>query len=432
MNMASQIPVVDFAKVAELGNELLVQLNELREAAPVSWNESMQAWVIAGYREVSDGFLGKLPLSCVRIHRAFNHIPQEEQERHFPRILRALPTWVLNSDAPRHTRLRLLMLSAFSRKVVESIRPFAHATIKEALDRAAEKGRVEFIDEVARRITGHVVMHFLGIPDRYWPDLERWSYSINVAFGTARSNLEIMIEAEQALIEMQEVFAEQIEVRQKTPNGDFLSELVTARDGEDRLSTEELYGVLLVSLIAGHDTTMNTMGLGLVALVQKPEVRVELLSGRHDLTTMLMELMRYIAMSSAFPRIAAADFEWHGHQIKAGDTVVLMIAGANRDPRVFPDPEDVDFEANPADKVLSFGTGKHHCIGHFLAKMQLGEFFPEMFRRFDVEILDDDLKWWPVLSQRGLESLNVKLTPRADAGPVAAAPDAAPGCPLHG
>jgi cytochrome P450 len=432
MNMRSGIPVVDLSKVAELGNELLVQLNELREAAPVSWNDSMHAWVVTGYKEVSDGFLGKVPLSCVRIHHAFTHIPKEQQEAHFPRILQAIPTWVLNSDAPRHTRLRLLMMSAFSRKVVETIRPFARKTIDKVLDRAAAKGEVEFIDEVARAITGRVVMHFLGIPDRYWDDLERWSYSINVAFGTARSNLEILIEAEQALIEMQQVFAEQIEERKRVPTGDFLSELVQARDGEDRLSTEELYGVLLVSLIAGHDTTMNTMGLGTVALVQKPEVRSEILAGKHDLTSMLMELMRYVAMSNAFPRIAAQDFEWHGNEIKAGDTVVMMIAGANRDPRVFPNPENVDFDQHSADKVLSFGAGKHHCIGHFLAKMQLGEFFPELFRRFEVQILDEELVWWPVLSQRGLQHLNVRLVPRAEAKRRSDPDDAADEkCPFH-
>ena len=412
-DMTAAIPAVDFTRVAELGDTLLGELNDLREAAPIAWNDSLHAWVVSGYDEVNEAFLGRQPLSCVRLHHAFKHFPQEVQEREFPRMLKALPTWVLNSDPPRHTRLRLLMLNAFSRKVVESVRPFAQATIAQVLDKAAAAGTVEFIDDIARSITGRVIMHYLGIPESCWGDLERWSYAINVALGTGQATVAQMHDAERALIEMQEVFAAEVEKRESAPNGDFLSELVHARDGKDRLTLEEIHGILLVSLIAGHDTTMNTMGLSVVALSRHPQAKDELLNREGDLVPKLMELMRYVAMSTTQVRIASEDFDWQGNAIKEGDTVAMMIAAANRDPRMFGCPEAIDFGgANPADKVLSFGGGRHHCIGHFLAKMQLGEFLTAFFARFDVEILDDPLVWWPVLSQRGLAHLNLRLTER--------------------
>lgn len=403
------IPQADFTRVAELGDDVLREINALRDAAPVAWNDSLRSWVVSDYREVNEAFLGRKPLSCVRLHQAFAHFPEDLQRAEFPTVLEALPNWVLNSDPPRHTRLRLLMLNAFSRKIVERVRPFAQSTIADVLDDAAAKGQVEFIDEVARAITGKVIMHYLGIPEACWHDLERWSLDINYAFGAGLATIERMRAAERSMIEMNAVFDAEIARREADPTGDFLSELVHARDGADRLTTEEIRGVLLVSLIAGHDTTMNTMGLSVIALARNPEARAELLNSDGEYTAKLMEVMRYVAMSTMQIRIASEDFDWAGNAIKKGDVVTMMIAGANRDPAVFGSPEQINFHDNPADKVLSFGGGRHHCIGHFLAKMQLGEFLSAFFGRFDVAILDDRLEWWPVLSQRGLKHLHIAV-----------------------
>jgi len=410
---ASRPSQVDLTRVAELGDDILREINNLREVSPVCWNDSLHSWVVSDHENVNEAFLGRKPLSCVRLHQAFNHVPADIQQREFPHVLEALPTWVLNSDPPRHTRLRLLMLNAFSRKIVERIRPFAQATIADILDEVAVKGQVEFIDEVARAITGKVIMQYLGIPAEYWKKLERWSLDINYAFGTGQASLDRLRAADRSMVEMNEVFDREIARREAEPSGDFLSELVHARDGDDRLTTEEIRGVLLVSLIAGHDTTMTTMGLSVVALTRNAEARSQLLNGKGDYTDRLMELMRYVAMSTMQIRIADEDFEWCGNSIREGDVVTLMIAGANRDPSVFPSPERIDFDQNPSGKVLSFGGGRHHCIGHYLAKMQLGEFLHAFFRRFEVEILDDPLEWWPVLSQRGLKHLNLSLTEMA-------------------
>ena len=200
-------------------------------------------------------------------------------------------------------------------------------------------------------------------------------------------------------------------MRRATPSQDFLSEMVTARDGADRLSDEEIIGVCVVVLIAGHDTTMNSMALGTVALVRHPQAREYLLGNPDSLSNSIMELARFIAMSTMQPRVVSADFEWHGQQLRQGDYVLLMLAGGNRDPRVFPDPETLDM-TRPTEMSLVFGTGIHHCIGHLLAKMQLGELLPELFRRFDVEILPNGIEFSPVLSQRGLTRLDVRLRQR--------------------
>jgi pimeloyl-[acyl-carrier protein] synthase len=408
---------LDFTLSAELGNDLLARINALREAEPIAWNDSVNGWIVSRYEDVLDGFAERVPLSCVRFQRCYEHISPEDRSRLLPLTTSTVPNWVLNSDPPRHLRLRKLMLPAFSKRVVEGMRQYVQSVIRTVLAEAAQREEVEFVNEVARAITGRVIMKLIGIPEENLRRLAQWSWNLNVGFGSARPSIEVLMAAEQSLAEMGALFEEQIAIRRLEPRDDFLSSLIQARDGNDALSTEELVGILYVTLIAGHDTTMNTMTLGLVTLVNNPAAVEQLFGAEQNNVGVLMEVMRYVAMSTAFPRIAKQDFKWRGQKIRAGDTIFLMIAGANRDPRVFPDPEAVDVAANPSDKVLSFGSGPHHCIGHLLAKMQLGELFPYLFSEYRVRLLDEKLDFTPALSQRGLEHLRVKIETKAGAGP---------------
>jgi cytochrome P450 len=129
----------------------------------------------------------------------------------------------------------------------------------------------------------------------------------------------------------------------------------------------------------------------------------------------IMELQRVVAMSTTQGRVVAKDFTWRGHDFKKDQLVYLMVAGANRDPKVFENPERIDFHRPQHDNVV-FGPGLHHCIGHLLAKMQLTEFFPALVDRFDgMQILDDELDWGTMIGFRGLQSLRVRMIPRARA-----------------
>ena len=402
----------DFDQVAELGDQLLQQINALREAAPVVWSKKSGAWVVTRHEDLVLAYSGQLPLSNVRYEPAFLAVPAKERARRFPQTMRTIGYWPVFTDPPLHTRLRKLLTRAFSRKVVEDIRPFARDTIRQVLDRAGDKREVEFIDDVARAITAPVIMHLLGVPQSTRPRLEAWSRALNVALGSAQSSPPALDEMERAVDEMTRLFEQEIARRREKPSEDFLSQMVLAREGSDKLSDEEIIGVCIVVLIAGHDTTMNSMGLATVALARHPEARRYMLEHPEAIGNCVMEVARYIAMSTMQPRVVSADFAWHGQQLRKGDYVLLMIAGANRDPRVFRDPEVLDMTRS-TEHALVFGSGLHHCIGHLLAKMQLGELLPELFGRFDVEILDRRPEFGKVLSQRGLVRLNVRLLPRA-------------------
>jgi cytochrome P450 len=405
---------LDFHRVAELGDRILEQINAVREAAPIVWSENSKAWIVARHADIVEAYSGRLPLSNIRYAPALAAVPQAERAARLPQTMRTIGCWPVFTDPPLHTRLRKLLTKAFGRKVIEDMRPFVRETVKKVLDAAGAKREIEFVNGVARAITARVIMRLLGIAEDALPRLEAWSLAINVALGSARSSGATLEELERTVAEMTLLFEREIEKRRIAPTQDFLSEMVVARDGADRLSDNEIIGVCVVVLIAGHDTTMNSMALATVALARHPQARAYMLEHPDELSNSIMELARYIAMSTMQPRVVAADFEWHGQKLRAGDYVLLMLAGGNRDPRVFPDGNKLDMERS-TEQSLVFGSGIHHCIGHLLAKMELAELLPELFRRFDVEIKPDGIDFSPVLSQRGLTRLDVRLLPKREA-----------------
>jgi cytochrome P450 len=397
---------IDFTKAAEFGNDLLPMLNELREQAPVIWSNALQAWMVNRHADVLAGFDNVVPLSNDRFPEDFfSCIPLAEQATRIP-LLRTTRDWIIGIDPPRHTHVRTLARKAFSKKVVDDIRPYAVSVIDRVLNEAGARDEVDFVEEVAVAITGRVMARLLGVPERYISHLRSWSWNLNVALGPARTPA-VLDDAEQSLREMKQILQDEIAERRRAPREDFLSQLVTARDSGTGLTDEELLGVCYVTLVAGHDTTAHSMTLGFKALVEHPEARQYLLDHPERINDSVGEVMRYVAMATMQPKVAAQDFEWHGQRIAKGDYVFLMIAGANRDGSVFPNPEVLDLTRS-TDRSMVFGSGIHHCIGHLLAKMQLGSFFPEAFSRYpEPRILETKPRWQPSLAFRGLEHLTV-------------------------
>jgi cytochrome P450 len=402
---------IDFSKITELGNGMLPLLNQVREQEGILWNDSLAGWLVTRHADVTDAFVGKLPLSNVRMEARTAGPDMDFFLQRYPLMSATLPFWIVNADPPLHTRLRRLMTKAFSRRVVEDLRPMAKRVIAETLDGITGRSEIEFMEEVARQITGHVIMNKFGLPEAVFPNLKRWSVAFNVGLGgVVQPSMEILDAVESSIGEMQVIFKAEIDRRRLAPTDDFLSLLVTAREGEDRLSEEEVLGICYLVIVAGHDTTMNTMTLGVHALAHDQAARDYLLNTPERIGESVAEIMRYIAMSTSFQRIAAEDFTWQGAEIKKGDVVWLMTAAANRDPAVFPNPETLDMTRTNNDRTTVFGGGIHHCIGHLLAKMQLVEFFPEFFKRFpNARVLDESMEFIPSISFRGLSALHMRL-----------------------
>jgi pimeloyl-[acyl-carrier protein] synthase len=412
MNVAARELDFPLNQVAELGDALLERIDAMRAVDPIMWSEQNQVWMVTGHAEVMEGFGGTLPLSNRRLpDTAVALVPAEQREQLLPCLMNATRSWLLNMDSTEHQRLRKLLVRAFSKPIVEGLRPHARRFIHEALDEAARKGDIEFVAEIGRRVPARTILRQLGLSDDLVPKLHRWSVSLNQA-GNVNVSREGLLEIEGTLRALRDIFRPEFARRRQQPTDDFLSALVTANEAGDKLSEDEMFGTCDIVLIAGHDTTANTMALGVAALAKHPEAVQYLRQHPEDAANVVQELMRLAVMSTAMSRRVAQSFNWRGHELKEGQYVILFQGGANRDPQVFPRPEAFD-PHRPQDLNMTFAPGAHHCIGHLLAKMQLGEFFPEWVRRFDVELLDERLNFGPTMAFRGLETLNLRVRPRA-------------------
>jgi cytochrome P450 len=398
----------DFNTLPEIGNGFLDRLSAIREAEPVFWSEHQRGWIVTRHADVLEGFSGRMPLSTARlVETVVQGFP--ERAAKMPTLMKSLPDWIINSDPPAHTRMRTLMNKAFSHKVVQSVRNFAQGNIEAVLDEMEARGTAECNEDIARQITGKTILHLLGVPQEYLPKLKDWAASMLGALAVVNATDEQLAAGERSVIEIFELFEREIEKRRTHPQDDVFTGLVQAVDGGDRLTMAEMVGSSVVLLLAGHDTTLNSMVMGVEALSRHPEHRAQIAANPEGVDKAVLELMRYFAMSGGQTRLVMEDFEWHGKKLKKGDAVYLMIAGANRDPRVFENPEVLDFSRD-VFQSMTFAPGIHHCIGHVLARMQLNEFFSRTYKRFEqVEVLERKLVYSPVWVFRAIPKMDVRF-----------------------
>jgi pimeloyl-[acyl-carrier protein] synthase len=407
-------PMIDFSQVEKLGDRIIGQINALREKSPIAWVETEQSWVISGHAEVTQAYSGELPLSAARYKLLNFIIPDEaERQRLLPNMMRYFPHFLIMLDAPQHGVRRRMLMQPFSKKMAEAYRPTARKVMHEVLDSLQGRSEIEFVEQLGRPITGRNILRVMGFQDEdfYLPRLKEWAYLANAA-GSGRPTRELLARNDRAFAEMAAALLPEIASRRRQRSDDFISSLVYAEDQGVRLTDDQLIGELILVMLAGHDTTLNTMALSLNALSKDAAARNYMLSHPETLLNSIMELMRFIAMSTSQGRIVAEDFEWQGHRFKQGQIVTIMTAGANRDPRVFKDPERLDL-ARDQEANMTFAPGPHHCIGHLFAKMQLTEFFPEFLRRYRAfEVLDAEIPFGGGLTFRGPQALHLRLHPR--------------------
>lgn len=403
------VPDVDLNKVAMLGNRLLGQLDALRAADPIHWSPASNAWIVTDHAAVAEGFSGKLPLSVRRHELVAGLFPNpEDRARRINYILEIFPHMLSIKDHPEHLRLRTLLMGAFSRQRAEDHRPAARRIVAEVLDGVADLDLCDFIEDIARPITTRMILRVMGLPATLLPQMKRWSIVMNEGLNGSMDRDQIAA-ANDAMFEARTAFLAEIDKRRAAPGDDFVSNLMTARIGDDALTDTELVAQLILVINAGHDTTLNTMALVIAELARDGAAREHMRAHPEQVEACIMEMMRVVAMSTSMMRLVAEDFVWNGKQLRKGQAVYLMIASANRDEKVFPDPERIDF-ARSQLKNMTFAPGQHFCIGHWFAKMMMSEFFPAFLDRYaSWTLLDDEIAFSNSAGFRQVKRLNLRL-----------------------
>lgn len=400
-----------FANPANLHDQVFLPgLARIRETEPVMFSAHQGGWLFTRHADVTAGFSDPR-LSARRLHVAqFHAIPEAERPSVIPNLLQYIPNWIINIDDDQHLRVRKLVVKAFSRKVVEAMRPAVDRACDQLISAALAKGECDFIEEIAFPLPARVICSLLGVPEKYMEPLRGWARDMTTALASAHPTRELLLNAERTVGEMNALFLGEFEKRRKQPGNDLLTALVQASEDGQSLTDEELLGLCHVLIVAGHDTTANSLGLGLIALVRNPEQRQKYLSGDVEGMQAMSELLRYVAMAATQIRITRAPVEYGGQQIPPGQVIFLMIAAANRDPSVFAQPNDLQFGRPNLEASCTFAPGIHHCLGHHLARMELDLLYRKLFAVAKVELLDGSHDFTPNYAFRGVEKIPVRLT----------------------
>ncbi|HEV2781481.1 MAG TPA: cytochrome P450 [Actinophytocola sp.] len=320
---------------------------------------------------------------------------------------------LLESEPPRHTRLRRLISAAFARGHTVRLRPWVGDLAGRMVDglaaAIAADGAADLLEHLAAPLPIEVIGELLGVPEADRPRLQPWSNAIvkmyEYGLPARRAGA-----AERAAVEFVAYLRELAGKRAVEPGDDLISDLVAVRDGGDRLTDDELVGTAVLLLMAGHEATVNVIGNGVLALLRHRD-QWDRLVATPDLAPLAVEeLIRFDAPLQLFERTATAETSIAGHVVRPGEKIAALLGAAARDPAVFADPDRLDVGRTP-NPHLGFGAGIHYCVGAPLARVEIAAALDALLTRLPDLRLAEEPQRRPEFVIRGLRTLPVTVTP---------------------
>jgi cytochrome P450 len=311
---------------------------------------------------------------------------------------------ILNLDPPDHTRLRRLVSLAFTPSAIERLRPRVEELVTAALDRAAERGSMELVDELAFPVPFHVISDLLGMPTEREDEIRGWSQTLTAALEPTADD-DTMAAADEAAAALGGYLNEVIAERRGNLGEDLLSQLLLVEEGGDRLSPAELRSFVVLLYVAGHETTVNLIGNGLLALLRHPD---ELRRWRDDPGLdggAIDELLRFDGPVQQTVRIPMQTVSYGDVEVAPGATVMTVLGAANHDPAMFAEPDALRLDRPNANRHLAFASGIHYCLGAALAKLEATVAITSVIRRFPAVELAGEPHWRDRLTIRGVDRL---------------------------
>jgi len=357
---------------------------QMREIEPVYWDSDRGSWLLFRYADVE---------AVVRNDAAFS-------------AQQGYATSMLVTDPPEHTRLRSLVNKAFTARAVRELTPRIRQIIDGLLDSIAGRGEMDVIADFAYPLPITVIGELLGVdPDRR-DFFREVSVPLAIALGPVR-DAQLAMNAFAGRNELLLYFDDLISRRRAEPRDDLVSAMIQAEDRGDFLTHQELLGMMLLLLVGGHETTVNLIGNGLLAMLRNPDQLETFRTNDGGERTAIDEMLRHDSPVQYSGRIARVDIEVGGQTIRAGQTVRMIFGAANRDPEIFADPETFNVARDP-NEHMAFGYGIHFCLGAQLARLEGEMALSALIRRFpNIKLAKTDLCWRPAPVLRGLEALPI-------------------------
>ncbi len=316
--------------------------------------------------------------------------------------------WMLMLDGSAHRRIRGLVNPVFSAGALLRMRPRVERLLARFLDEMGTGEGIDMISSLALPLPVSVICGLVGLPFEDREQCRAWTEAIGHVVDPA---LDTATEQKmtKALVEFREYIAGHLAARRRDPQDDILSRLAAAEVGGGRLTDDEIIANVLLTFNAGHETTVNLLGNGMLALLRHPDQIAALRADPGLIEEGINEIARYDAPVQLVARIALDDIKVDDTLIPAGSKIMLLLGAASRDPERYLDPDRLDLRRTDV-KPLAFGAGPHYCIGAMLGKMEGRLVFTEMLRRYRrISLADETLVWRPHVNFRGLSRLALDL-----------------------
>jgi cytochrome P450 len=369
-----------------------------REEDPVHWGVSANpqlpgAWYIFRYDDVMK----------VLEDRRFGRETLNEREdvettpvpTAYNAFLSLVSNWIVFREPPNHTRLKSLASKAFTPKIVENIRPAIYEIADNLLDKVQNRGELDLVEEFAFPLPTKVVAIMLGADPEDLPLFREWALAMQHASASRlKPPPEVYERANQAAQSFVDYFTPLITERRANPREDLISALVKAADEGDKLSDFEIVATCTHLLTAGHETTINLIAKGALALLYHPEVLKKLRSHPELIPAAIEEFVRYDTPIQMVTRWAYEDVEVGGKLIRRGDSVGVMLGSANRDPAQFNNPDVLDVQRQDNNKHSAYGGGIHYCLGSTLARAEGQIAINVLLNRLpDLRLAQENIEW---------------------------------------
>jgi cytochrome P450 len=324
-------------------------------------------------------------------------------------LVESFRRWMLFMDPPDHTRLRALATRAFTPRAVERLRASIQKVVDGLLDDLVGQGGGDFVSIVAYPLPVLVICDMLGVPADDRDDFRVWSDSLGRSLQISAATPELAVEGNEAALRLTDYFRAMVARQREHPTDSLLGALIAAEDNGGHLSEDELLATAVLLFFAGHETTVNLIGNGTLALLGHPDQWDLLRDDRGLARNAVEELLRFETPVQLVGRVALEDVELGGVLVAAGESVTALIGSANRDPAHFAHPDRLDIRRVDPHH-LGFASGPHYCLGAALARLEAEIAFTALVRRLpNLRLATDCVAWRPNAVLRGLRSLPVTV-----------------------
>jgi len=381
----------------------------LREAEGLAYYPDFDVWLVSRFAEVS-----AIALDKKMVRSLDGLVPPEEiaaQKRagnwhDIPHHSRFVQFSMLDSDGPVHDRLRAQVFKLFTPVMVDGLRADIERTVGRLVDELADRREIDFIEDLAARVPGHIIGRLLGVPDEDCPKLRVWSENIVQYFDIDRSD-ERKALAETNTTEFYEYLCGLKAEKLRHPQPDLISALIEAEKA-GHMNEDEFISTCMLILMAGHGSTIDVLGSGLHTLLRFPDQMEKLRADPGLIRTAIPEMFRYESPLPFFHRYATEEVEIAGRRFPRGTKFGLLYGAANRDPAQFERADVFDAARHP-NRHLAFGGGAHFCLGNHLARLDMEVIFTTLLKRFSRIELAEEPVYKRGLSVRGPKGLRLRL-----------------------